>query len=134
MQKELRKTSSLGDSNISLASLLVDKLICNNTHCTSDEDEDEGSLVCTKCRRLVHYRCTKLPAYQIQVINTKRNYAYYCQNCVTVPQELLEVVSQPDRLLANSKKEIDRLRREIKACEALIKQCEENEKKLKETI
>ena len=63
--------------------------ICSDAACI--EDQDKNSLKCV-CERLVHYRCTKLPAYQIQVINKKRNYSFHCQNCMEVPESLLELV------------------------------------------
>ena len=64
--------------------------ICTDADCV--DDQDENSLKCTKCERSVHYRCTKLPAYQIHLINKKRNYSFHCQNCVEVPKSLLELV------------------------------------------
>lgn len=51
-----------------------------------------------------------------------------------MPRKLIEAVSDKSLSLSNSRKEIDRLRREIKACEALIKQHQENEEKLIKTV
>ena len=110
----------------SLSSLDVSStlLLCKDSECVTNQDED--SLVCIKCMRLVHYKCTKLPAYQIHIINTKRNYPYYCQNCVVVPQELLDLVP--------NETDIAHLKREVKGCEALIDYHEDNEKKLQAYI
>ena len=45
-------------------------LICNSKECVDDQDKD--SLTCAKCKRSIHYRCTMLPAYQIQMfVNLK---------------------------------------------------------------
>ena len=38
---------------------------CTPTNCV--QDEDKYKLECVKCKRLVHYRCTLLPKYQIQM-------------------------------------------------------------------
>ena len=107
-------------------------LICSNTRCVSDEENDY--LTCKECKRRVHYRCSKLPAYQIQVIKSKRNYAYYCPNCVILPEELKDLVPIQQKPLISKSKEVDRLRREIKGCEALLKQNKENEETMKECI
>ena len=64
--------------------------ICTDVVCA--QDQDENSLKCVKCERFVHYRCTNLPAYQIQIIIKKRNYSFQCQNCVEVSKSLLELV------------------------------------------
>ena len=116
----------------SLSSLDVSStlLICNDTKCMTDDDHN--TLVCIKCMRLVHYECSKLPAYQIHVINTKRHYPFYCKNCVDVPQSLLNLVPSNERTLPE--KEIERLKREVAGCEALIEHYEESEKKLKAHI
>ena len=113
----------------SLSSLDVSstQFFCNDTECMTSED-DEHTLVCIKCMRLVHYKCSKLPAYQIHVINTKRNYPFYCKNCVDVPQRLLNLVPTNERTL--QEKEIERLKREVDGCEALIEHHEDTEKKL----
>ena len=112
-------------------------LTCSNSLCVSNKVEDDDYLTCMKCKRRVHYHCTKLPAYQIHIINTKRNHNYYCQNCVNVPQELLDRVSLRERLtpLPTPIKEVtEQLRREVKACEALIKNHQNVEEELKEVI
>jgi len=109
-------------------------LICTDSQCVDDQDKD--SLKCLKCQRSVHYRCTKLPAYQIHVIKSRRNYGFYCENCVTVPQDLLELVPKRQRSQPSLKtsKEIDRLKREVDACVGLIKNHQNNEERLKGII
>ena len=126
-------TSTLGDKYTLSASVHDDinrLLNSNDTHCV--DDGDKKAVLCSKCRRSVHYCCTKLPAYQIQVILTKRTYGYYCQNCVAVPQELLELDSKQNVLELTE--ETIRLKREIEGCEAIIKKHKENEEELKNTM
>ena len=101
------------------------QLFCDDTKCV---DPEKDVLICVKCRRRVHYKCTRFSAYQIHVIKTNRTNIYYCSNCVIVPRKLLDLVPLQNHSLSvsNSKKEINRLRREIEACEALIKNHESN--------
>ena len=109
-------------------------LICTDSQCLKDEDED--CLSCEKCKRKVHYRCTKLPAYQIQTIIGIRSQKYYCQNCVKVSKQLLELVPNKPKPLPSIKltNEIEKLKREVEGCESLIKHHVENENRLTETI
>ena len=64
-------------------------LICNSKQCVDDQDKD--SLTCTKCKRSIHYRCTMLPAYQIQMFVNLKSHRFRCQNCVDVSPEILEL-------------------------------------------
>jgi len=105
----------------------------------TSSDRTDALLICTDsqcCQRSVHYRCTKLPAYQIHVIKSRRNYGFYCENCVTVPQDLLELVPKRQRSQPSLKtsKEIDRLKREVDACVGLIKNHQNNEERLEGII
>lgn len=103
-------------------------LICNSKECVDDQDKD--SLTCAKCKRSIHYRCTMLPAYQIQMFVNLKSHRFRCQNCVDVSPEILELVpnrpKSPSPMKTN--KEIERLRREVEECTALIKQFEAKEK------
>ena len=109
-------------------------LMCNERECIKDFDKDV--LICFLCGRSVHYRCSLLPAYQIHVFNSKRNQRYYCQNFIRVPPELLELIPKRDQSFQSFKtiKENDNLKRDISACEALIKKQQENEEHLKTII
>ena len=65
-----------------------------NTGCTPlacVQDDDKYKLECAECKLLVHYRCTQLPLYQIQLFLTKGCRKYICLNCVEVPTYLLEL-------------------------------------------
>ncbi len=109
-------------------------LVCSEIECINDHDND--CLICEACKRPVHYRCTRLPAYQIASIITKRNAKYFCQKCIIIPQELLELI--PERIKSNPSikltNEIERLRREVSGCENLIKKQQVDETELKRII
>ena len=109
-------------------------IICTLSNCIDDQDADV--LKCYKCKRRVHYRCTRLPAYQIQVFINKRIYKYECQNCVEVDQKLLDLVPPKERHHPSLKteKEIEGLRLNIKCCENVIKQQKEKQKTLQTTM
>lgn len=97
---------------------------CSSFHCTETKGGDEArQLQCCACQRLVHYKCSKLPAYMIQAFVEKRiKKYYYCERCITVPVELTHELSPQ----SNEQQEILRLRREVRRCENLIKVAEEN--------
>lgn len=96
-------------------------LNCSMTKCV--EDETKEKLQCAECKNYYHYRCTQLPAYQIQAFIEKRiRRHYYCQNCITVPVELERLVNPTTK----EQQEIKRLRRDIKRCENLTRMSEEN--------
>ena len=82
-------------------------------------------LTCCECTRSVHYRCTQLPAYQIQAFLEKRiKRHFHCSNCILVPEELQRIVNP----ISKEQQEINRLKREIKRCENITKISEENTK------
>ena len=109
-------------------------LICTSTQCTKDNDDD--SLSCADCQRSVHYRCTMLPAYQIQVIKSMKEYQYFCQNCVDVPKDLLELVPRKQRSQPSIKTEleVEKLRRDNAACKGLLQQNQIEKEELKQML
>ena len=54
------------------------------------DDEDSYKLECSVCQRLLHYRCTELPLYQLQHFMTKSYRKFVCTNCTTVEQWLID--------------------------------------------
>ena len=117
-----------GDTTIELIPPnTVPPLTCSTSACT--EDDDEHKLQCGGCRRMIHFKCTHLPAYQIQSILNKNSKAkkssWLCISCVIVPKELAAVVPNRDRLKKErskrDKQEIERLAAEVTACENIIK-------------
>ena len=64
------------------------------TLCTRDEcisDHDIYKLQCLKCERLVHYKCTRLPLYQLQHFLTRKYRKFVCRNCTDVQHYLLDI-------------------------------------------
>ena len=62
---------------------------CTKEKCTMNvKEKTYGILVCRKCKREVHFICSELPPYQIQLCLTSKSRSFQCQNCVKVPEEL----------------------------------------------
>ena len=99
----------------------------NNQVCTESfcmDNDDSKTIKCTKCKRAVHYLCTKLPMYQLRLFFTKNYRGYICINCVKVPDEFQETFKKQEENL------IEQYKREVSACENIIKIQKENENKL----
>ena len=64
--------------------------LCTQMSCCLD-DEDQYKLECVECKRLVHYMCTDLPLYQLQLLLTKNYRKFVCVNCVEVPDYLTKI-------------------------------------------
>lgn len=58
------------------------------------DDEDQNRLKCRKCGRLVHYECTQLPLYQLQIFVTSYNDQYLCHNCVRITRSLRSKIGE----------------------------------------
>ena len=95
--------------------------LCTETSCT--EEDDEGMIKCSKCKRAVHFRCTKLPFYQLRLFFTKSYRTYVCVNCGTVPEEFQKFCQNQEENL------FEQLKREVDACENIIKVQNENQEK-----
>ena len=57
-------------------------------HCTPTNCKyynDKYKLGCAECKRLVHYGCTSLPTYQLQLFLTKGYRKFICCKCVEIP-------------------------------------------------
>lgn len=109
-------------------------IICTENRCVADNDKD--SLICSSCKRSVHYRCCLLPAFAIQTIEENRLQKFICINCVEVPTKLLELVPKKEKAQPSlqTQNEMKRLRREIDACEGIIKSSREFEDHLKKQL
>ena len=118
-----------------LDSSFDETLKCSTSACINDQDQNR--IQCGDCKRSVHYRCTMLPAYQIQLFINKRSMKFSCANCVTVQKNLVDLLKSQDvpfYILSRDKEEIHRLRKELKACENLLKIQDDNQKQLKDMI
>lgn len=69
-----------------------------------------------KCRRLVHYYCTKLPVYMIQQLLRSKHERCQCVNCVKITEGLHQKFEATTRKNEN----IIKLTNEIKCCENII--------------
>ena len=78
-----------------------EQLLCSSRTCRKDDDIYQ--LECAKCQRLVHYKCTKLPAYQLQRFLTTKYRKFMCVNCVEVPTYLAELVPDDDNSVSYAK-------------------------------
>jgi len=64
---------------------------CSPQRCIfKDESSKDVALQCRKCHRAVHYQCSQLPAYQIQLCLSFKERCYQCPNCIKVSQQVLE--------------------------------------------
>ena len=67
-----------------------DQIKCDEANCI--QDEDIYKLECGMCSRLVHYRCTKLPPFQVQNFLIKGYRKYICINCVDVQKYISDAM------------------------------------------
>ena len=58
------------------------------TPTTYKYDNDKYKLECAECKRLIHYGCTSLPTYQLQIFLTKGYRKFICCKCVEIPSYL----------------------------------------------
>ena len=72
---------------------VANTMMCSQHTCA--EDEDQYKLECKEYRRWIHYRCTKLPLYQIERFLTKGYSRFICINCVVVSEYLKDIVPNP---------------------------------------
>ena len=90
---------------------------CTPKKCTSEKVEDK--LQCRQCKRYVHYECTQLPLYQLQIFVTAYNDQYTCPNCVRITRSLTNKVGKNtyhmmQRELENKNDIIQKLTNEVK--------------------
>ena len=64
---------------------------CSPQRCFfKDENSKDVALQCRKCHSAVHYKCSRLPSYQIQLCLSFKERRYQCPNCTKVSQQVLE--------------------------------------------
>ena len=85
---------------------------CSETRCK--DDDGIMKIKCTGCKRLLHYACTGLPAYQLQFfIKKKGNRKYTCINCSPGAKELSQKIYEQSQRITSCTYSS----KEIKACE-----------------
>lgn len=67
---------------------------CTENSCV--QDKSQHKLLCGQCERLVHYRCTGLPLYQLQHFLTKNYRKFVCINCTIVPDYLQNIIPKDE--------------------------------------
>ena len=65
---------------------------CRPSECIKDKKRDR--FICTECKRSVHYACTELPAYYIQLIVGK-DIKFICVNCVNITKKISDNYPSP---------------------------------------
>ena len=121
-------------STSNLDSSLDETYRCSTSACIADQNENQ--LRCGECKRFVHFRCTMLPAYQIQIFINKRM-KFTCCNCVNIQNDLVHLLKSQDvpfYVLSRDKVEINRLKKELKACENILTVQGNNQRELTDTI
>jgi len=63
----------------------------NQITCTQQCNDGQNAYMiqCCKCQKLTHYRCTRLPVYQLYIL-TSTSRRYTCEKCTTVPTSFVE--------------------------------------------
>lgn len=89
-------------------------LLCTPNNCIAAKD-DEYTLACNSCKRSVHFECTQLPIYQLQLILNTKSKRYTCVNCVEISKSLMEIMPRAE------KGKTAWLKKEITGCENVIK-------------
>ena len=60
--------------------------ICS--YCQEETSETFDVIQCNDCKSWCHYKCTRLPLYQLYIYDLS-NRKYSCENCVEVPDSLI---------------------------------------------
>lgn len=95
---------------------------CTLSQCITDRKKDR--LTCTECERSVHYSCSELPPYYIQlIVGNVKDIKFICVNCVTVTKKIADKYPSPSQ-------KIKSLQRDVTNCENIIKIKAEKEKEL----
>ena len=112
---------------------------CTVTICA--DDKDIYKLKCKECKRLVHYTCTQLPTYQLQLFLFKSYRQYICVNCINVTKDLDEICNKnkndycprdhqkEDKRSEELEQIIFKMQTDINSYEKLLKTYEECSKK-----
>ena len=99
---------------------------CTATNCFDPDNKDTLKCSVSKCGRLVHYKCSMLPPYQVQIhLNNqnKRNKAtFICFNCVEVSKDIVSLCGEENHEKMKLKKIINERDRQIEDIKAAKKE------------
>jgi len=113
--------------------LIPDEDASDNNRCTEHnciKDDEKMRIQCHKCQRTLHYACTGLPPYQLNMFLNKGYRKYVCITCCSPAKELgRKVHNQVERI-----KSCTHSYKEIESCESIIKVKNESEKSLNTMI
>ena len=73
------------------------------TH-THTHDDSKYKLEWAKCKRLVHYGCTSLPTYQLQLFLTKGYQKFICCKCIEIHSYLYAISFSQNKAHLKKKK------------------------------
>ena len=59
--------------------------------CIICKEEAEAAIQCSVCEGWVHYQCSKLPCYQLTVLD-RTTRAYTCEKCTEADEDVLEIL------------------------------------------
>lgn len=73
-----------------LSTLLIAKSMCKLGGCQIPSNQ--FMIKCSKCNLLLHYECTRLPAYQLYLFTRKKYRLFICDMCIIgeIPTEILD--------------------------------------------
>lgn len=128
--------SSNGSQSISTDKKESKKLVCSDSECTETPDLRENSLQCYGCERYVHYHCTNMPAYMIEYFIKKtagKRKKWLCIMCIHVSSEIAEATKRPNTE-RKQREIIEKLRREVAACDNVAKAQQDKIRQQKEEI
>jgi len=96
------------------------------------KDDKDNMFECSFCHRYVHYQCSLLSPYHAQLFLTNKRLAklFCCSNCVEISKKLIcHFKSQENQVT-----KIQRLERDIAACNNTIKLQQEKEANQSQTV
>jgi len=72
--------------------------LCTTDKCFRDDKTKENDMLqCRKCQRFVHYACSELPLYQIQICLQYKTRSFQCAKCVIISPKLIEKIKMIDK-------------------------------------
>jgi len=125
---KFRQKLASPDKNLTLDEDEIDNNRCTEHNCI--KDNEKMKIQCHKCQRMLHYACTGLPPYQLNMFLNKGYRKYQCITCCSPAKDLsIKIHHQAERIecCTHSYKKID-------ACETIIHHKSENEKRLNTVV
>ena len=98
---------------------------CTELRCVNDTEQMR--IECQKCSKTVHYACTGLPAYQLNMFLNKGYRKYVCRTCCSPAKDLNKRMQEQAERIKSTENQTNN-RKEIEASERLIKMKDDNER------